>query len=109
MRVEIPLAAGSLVAGATAKIAWEALHARYRGERFVRVLPFEDPFAGDEWSFDPRACNDTNRVEVRAVGNPAGHLFLAARLDNLGKGAAGAAVQNLNLMLGLPEERGLGD
>jgi N-acetyl-gamma-glutamyl-phosphate reductase len=107
MRVEIPLHAGLLAAGADGKAIWDTLEARYRGERFVRVLPFAEGLASDEWSFDPRACNDTNRIELRVVPNPAGHVLLVAVLDNLGKGAAGVAIQNLNLMLGLPEARGL--
>ena len=58
-------------------------------------------------SFDPRACNDTNRIDLRVLPNPGGHVRLMAVLDNLGKGAAGLAIQNLNTMLGLPEARGL--
>lgn len=55
---------------------------------------------------DPQGANHTNRVELMAFGNRE-RVLLVARLDNLGKGAAGAAVQNLNLMLGLPEFTGL--
>jgi N-acetyl-gamma-glutamyl-phosphate reductase len=107
MRVAIPLHAGLLARGADGKAVWDALDARYRGERFVRVQPLREPLDCDEFSFDPRACNDTNRIELRVVPNPAGHVLLMAVLDNLGKGAAGVAIQNLNLMLGLPEARGL--
>jgi N-acetyl-gamma-glutamyl-phosphate reductase len=107
MRVAIPLHAALLARGADGKALWDALEARYRGERFVRVLPLREPLESDEFSFDPRACNDTNQIELRVVPNPAGHVLLLAVLDNLGKGAAGVAIQNLNLMLGLPEERGL--
>jgi N-acetyl-gamma-glutamyl-phosphate reductase len=107
MRVQVPLAEGLLAPGAGAKRVWEALEARYRGERFVRLAPLADPFGGDEAVFDPRRCNETNRLEIFVVPNPAGHVLLVVLLDNLGKGAAGAAVQNLNLMLGVPEERGL--
>jgi len=107
MRVQIPLHAALLARGADGKAIWDALEARYRGERFVRVLPLREPLESDERTFDPRACNDTNRIELRVVPNPAGHVLLVAVLDNLGKGAAGVAIQNLNLMLGLPEERGL--
>jgi N-acetyl-gamma-glutamyl-phosphate reductase len=58
-------------------------------------------------TFDPRKCNDTNRIELRVVAHPSGHLVLMGILDNLGKGACGAAIQSLNLMLGLPESTGL--
>ena len=107
MRVQLPLHAALLASGVSGKSIWEALDARYRGEPFVRVLPIREPLDSDERSFDPRACNDTNRIELRVLPNPGGHVRLMAVLDNLGKGAAGLAIQNLNLMLGLPETRGL--
>jgi N-acetyl-gamma-glutamyl-phosphate reductase len=107
MRVQVPLHASLLPQGASGKTVWEALDARYRGEPFVRVLPIREPLDSDESSFDPRACNDTNRIELRVLPHPSGHVLLMAVLDNLGKGAAGVAIQNLNLMLGLPEARGL--
>ena len=52
------------------------------------------------------ACNDTNRNEVLVFGNDE-RMLLVSRLDNLGKGASGAAVQCMNLMLGLPEDQTL--
>ena len=107
MRVQVPIPASLLPRGASGKSIWEALDARYRGEAFVRVLPIVEPLGGDERSFDPRACNDTNRIELRVLPHPSGHVLLMAVLDNLGKGASGVAIQNLNLMLGLPEARGL--
>ena len=107
MRVQIPLHAALLPRGASGKAVWETLDARYRGEVFVRVLPIAEPLGADERSFDPRACNDTNRIELRVLPHPSGHVLLMAVLDNLGKGASGVAIQNLNLMLGLPEARGL--
>jgi N-acetyl-gamma-glutamyl-phosphate reductase len=107
MRVEIPLPASLLAPGATAKRCHEALEARYAGEPFVRVAAYAEPPDYDDRSFDPRACNDTNRIDLCVLPNPAGHVLLFARYDNLGKGAAGAAVQNLNLMLGLDERTGL--
>jgi N-acetyl-gamma-glutamyl-phosphate reductase len=60
-----------------------------------------------ERSLDPQACNGTNRVTLHVLPHPSGHVLLVAILDNLGKGASGAAVQSLNLMLGLPEDTGL--
>jgi N-acetyl-gamma-glutamyl-phosphate reductase len=107
MRIEIPLHAAVLAAGANAKSVWDALAARYAGEPFVRIAALADPPATDERSLDPRACNDTNRIELHVLPNPAGHVLLVAVLDNLGKGAAGAAIQNLNLALGLTETTGL--
>jgi N-acetyl-gamma-glutamyl-phosphate reductase len=106
MRIEIPLHAALLPKDADAARIHEALSERYRGERFVELRPLGEP-RGDEWELDPRACNDTNRIALRVLAHPSGHVLLVAVLDNLGKGAAGAAVQNLNLMLGLPEDSGL--
>ena len=107
MRVQIPLHAALLSGGADAKALWEALARRYRDEPFVELRPYQEPVDFDDLTLDPRALNGTNRLEITVVPNPAGHVLLVVRLDNLGKGAAGAAVQNLNLMLGLPETAGL--
>jgi len=107
MRLEIPLHASILPKGVTGETIWKALMTRYREEAFIRVVDYRVPLAVDEMSFDPRACNGTNRLEIAVVPHPAGHVLLIVRLDNLGKGASGVAVQNLNLMLGIPEETGL--
>jgi len=55
---------------------------------------------------DPTALNGSNRIELMVFGHAA-QILLVARLDNLGKGASGAAVQNLNLMIGVDETTGL--
>jgi N-acetyl-gamma-glutamyl-phosphate reductase len=107
MRVEVPLHASVLAAGMTARKAWEALYDRYRGEHFVRVLPYPEPLVTTDHSFDPRQCNETNRIDLHVLPHPSGHALLVAILDNLGKGAAGAAIQNMNLMLGIDETSGL--
>jgi N-acetyl-gamma-glutamyl-phosphate reductase len=107
MRVEIPLHAATLRGGHDGKSIGEALHQRYRGEPFVRVAEIADAESLHDRSFDPQACNDTNRIDLHVVPHASGHVLLVALLDNLGKGAAGAAVQNLNLMLGLGETTGL--
>lgn len=110
MRVEIPLHESILAPKASAEAVHSALSERYAAERFIRVMDTggsTGSAAYDEHSFDPRECNDTNRLEIAVVGNPLGHVLLLVRLDNLGKGASGAAVQNLNLMLGFPEETDL--
>lgn len=106
MRVQIPIHIDMLTPGRSATQVWEVLDARYRNEPFVRVLPLSGPVA-DERSFDPQACNDTNRIDLQVLPHPSGHVLLMARLDNLGKGASGVAIQNLNLMLGLDETAGL--
>ena len=107
MRVEIPLHKSWLnVAGGSAEMIWETLEKKYRDERFVNLKPlYTDPV--DEFEFDPTACNDTNRIDLSVSAHPSGHVLLVGILDNLGKGASGAAVQAMNLMLGLEEDTGL--
>lgn len=86
---------------------WDALATRYEKETFVELEPLTDASESDEFTFDPQAYNGTNRISLRVLPHQSGHILLMARLDNLGKGAAGVAIQNLNLMLGVPEETGL--
>ena len=107
MRVEMPLHTTFLKSGATAERVHEVLADRYADEPFVHVAALEWSRASDERTFDPQACNGTNRVDLHVVGHPDGHVLVVGLLDNLGKGAAGAAVQNLNLLLGFEEEAGL--
>jgi N-acetyl-gamma-glutamyl-phosphate reductase len=107
MRVQVMIPGKALPKTSTGKTMWEALAARYENERFVQVEPLADPGEADEFTFDPQAHNDTNRISLRLLPHTSGHVVLMARLDNLGKGAAGVAIQCLNLMLGVPEEKGL--
>lgn len=106
MRVEISLHRDVLGRERAGDALRRALADRYRDEHFVHVAP-ADAGSLDELTLDPRRFNGTNQIELRVVENPVGHVLLIATLDNLGKGAAGAAVQNLNLMLGLDESLGL--
>ncbi|WP_428825119.1 N-acetyl-gamma-glutamyl-phosphate reductase [Azonexus sp. IMCC34842] len=78
----------------------------YAGEQFIRVLPFDLEGNTDGGFFNVEACNDTNRVDICVFGN-AERMLLVARLDNLGKGASGAAVQAMNVHLGVEESLGL--
>ncbi len=78
----------------------------YAGRRYVEVTPLADSDAASE--LDPEALNGTNLLRLHVFSSEDGRrALLAAQLDNLGKGASGAAVQNLNLMLGLEESAGL--
>jgi len=78
-----------------------ALAARYAGSAFVKVMP-----AGASGTIEPQSLNGTNDIELRVFANDArGHAILVANLDNLGKGASGAALQNLRLMLHHDETR----
>ena len=105
MRVEVPLHASLLPPGTTGEAVWEVFQQRYQHEPFVRLVPPGGIL--EERSLNPQACNDTNRLELHVLPHPSGHILLVATLDNLGKGACGVAIQNLNLMLGVAETTGL--
>ncbi len=105
LSVSVPLHASELKRGTTPAQVHAALAAHYDGERFVRVMPFADADV-DGGYFDVQACNDTNDVELFVFANET-RLLLMARLDNLGKGASGAAVQSMNVHLGIDEATGL--
>jgi N-acetyl-gamma-glutamyl-phosphate reductase len=106
LSVSVPLHLKQLRAGTTGATLHEALQQRYAGERFVRVMPLSDPATLEEGFFDVQACNDTNRVDIFVFAN-AEQALLMSRLDNLGKGASGAAVQAMNVHLGVDEGTGL--
>ena len=107
LRVQIMIPAGAGGKKVTGEAMWQTLVARYDKEPFVEVEPLSDASTADEFTFDPQAHNDTNRISLCVLPHQSGHVLLMARLDNLGKGAAGVAIQNLNLMLGVPETTGL--
>ncbi|MCC7042735.1 MAG: N-acetyl-gamma-glutamyl-phosphate reductase [Acidobacteria bacterium] len=106
LTVSVPLHLSQLAPGTTADALHAALEQRYAGERFVRVMPLNDQETIDEGAFDVQACNDTNRVDLFVFAS-ATQAILMARLDNLGKGASGAAVQCMNVHLGIDEGKGL--
>ena len=106
MIVEVPLHLGALPGRVTVASLHDALSAAYHGEAFVEVASREETAAGPQ--LDPEALNGANRLKLYVFGDEAdGQARLAAVLDNLGKGASGAAVQNLNIALGAPEATGL--
>ncbi|MCT4683805.1 MAG: N-acetyl-gamma-glutamyl-phosphate reductase, partial [Roseicyclus sp.] len=76
----------------------------YAGQHFVQVVERDE--LGDR--IDPQRLNGTNLMQLTVDGDAeTGATVLIAVLDNLGKGASGAAVQNLNILLGLDEATGL--
>jgi len=83
-----------------------ALTDYYQGETFVRVIPLNDNKEISQYTLDPTLCNGTNDSEIFVLGND-DQVLIACRLDNLGKGSSGAAVQCMNIMLGLDERLGL--
>lgn len=106
LAVSIGLHRRLLAGGASLEAVHAALARHYEGERFVTVRPLNDPEVLGGGFFDVQACNDSNRVDLFVFGH-ADQIMLVARLDNLGKGASGAAVQSMNLRLGLDEGLGL--
>ena len=97
MLVQLPLHLDLLTGQPTAQQLQDVLARHYAGSPWVTVEPVEG-----STSIDALGLNDTNKMELRVFGNDEfRQAVLIARLDNLGKGASGAAVQNLKLMLGL--------
>jgi N-acetyl-gamma-glutamyl-phosphate reductase len=107
MIVEVPLQLWALPGAPTVDDIQDALADQYRGSAFVTVA--DDAAAAERLALlDPEELNDTNDLRLFVFGNrDRGQVVLAAQLDNLGKGASGQAVQNLNVMLGLDEAAGL--
>jgi len=97
MLVQLPLHLDTLPGKPTPDDLEKVLKRHYEGSEWVTV---ESPT--EDGKLEPQALNDTNKMELRVYRNmDYDHAVLVARLDNLGKGASGAAVQNLKLMLGL--------
>lgn len=110
LAVSVPLQLSQLKAGSRPEDLHQALVAHYAGERFIRVKPLRDPETLNDGFFDVQACNDTNNVDLFVFASPddkPGQVIVTARLDNLGKGASGAAVQAMNVHLGVDEDLGL--
>jgi len=114
MVVSVPLHyAAQLAPGTTGAQIHACLTAHYQGSAFVKVMPLggtsEAGACLERGAFlRPDSLQNTNFMELFVFANDAvGQAILCARLDNLGKGASGAAVQNLNLALGLEETAGL--
>ena len=105
MLVSVALFADELN-GATPEDVQRVLAQRYAGERFIKVPPANAAESSSNGYLNPTACNDTNELQLLVFGDNR-RTVINARYDNLGKGASGAAVQNLNIMLGLEEGFGL--
>ena len=117
MLVEVPLALHALPGRPSPDALRDALRSAYSGEQFIQVADagacaglqsVRAGAAGYVQDLDPESLNGTNHLRLFVFGSPDGsQARLVAILDNLGKGASGACVQNLNLMLGLEEDAGL--
>lgn len=100
MLVSVPLHLETLPGKPTTAHLRAAYETRYGKSRYVRFMP-----ATDTGKLDAEALNGSNMMEVRIFANEAHkQVVLVARLDNLGKGASGAAVQNMKLMLGMADD-----
>lgn len=106
MLVQVPLFCSQLREGADYDGIYQILSDTYALEPFIDVLEPQAEAALADGFLNATACNGTNRLEIMLFGHSE-QLLLMARYDNLGKGAAGAAVQNLNLMMGIGETEGL--
>jgi N-acetyl-gamma-glutamyl-phosphate reductase len=106
MAVSVPLFPSLLAKKMTARDVREVLASWYAGEKFVRVLPFDPEATLDQGALKVAECNGTNRLDLFVFGGSE-RILVTARLDNLGKGASGAAIQNMNIMLGADEATGL--
>jgi N-acetyl-gamma-glutamyl-phosphate reductase len=100
MLVHVPLHLDLLNGAQTAATLHAALIAHYAGQNVVQVVDMD--VAASMARLDPETLNGTNLMKLHVFGDAStGHVNLVAQLDNLGKGASGAAVQNLDLMLGV--------
>jgi N-acetyl-gamma-glutamyl-phosphate reductase len=102
MLVQVPLFLDALPGRPKGCDLEAALAGHYGASRFVRVLPSQSMTSPEATSIEPESLNGSNDLELRVYTNETRRqAVLVAKLDNLGKGASGAAVQNLALMLGL--------
>ena len=106
LAVSVPLHLSQLGAGVTGSLVHKTMEQRYRGEPLIRVQPLPDDAHPSPEYFDVQGCNDTNRVDIFVFSSDT-QALLISRLDNLGKGASGAAVQAMNVHLGVEETLGL--
>ena len=106
MVVSVPIFIGNFEKKMSADEVRGYLAEYYAGQRFVKVMPAGSENDTEFGYVNALSCNDTNNLQIYVFGNGE-QILLAAVLDNLGKGASGAAVQNMNIALGLDEGLGL--
>jgi N-acetyl-gamma-glutamyl-phosphate reductase len=106
MLVFLPVYTENCPQGICGKRIHQILNDYYADEQFVNVMDLNNDEKLNDGFLSPLGCNDTNRVELFVYENK-DQTLIAARLDNLGKGASGAAVQNMNILFGFEESLGL--
>lgn len=106
MIVQVPLPLWSMPNSVSPADINDALAAHYAGQRYVTLAAFDK--RSEVARLEPAALNGTSELRLYVFANDDGtQAVVMGLLDNLGKGASGQAVQNLNLMLGFPEQTGL--
>ena len=106
MVVTIPLHLRAMAKKTSAQHVWEVMAEHYEGQNFVKVMPFQGEGVLADGFLAANTLKDTNLMQIFVFGNE-DHVLLCSRLDNLGKGASGAAVQCMNIMMGIDETTGL--
>jgi len=106
MSVCVPLHARLLLGSPTMKAIHEFLSCYYKDEKYIKVMPLGAEKDLPNSFLGATKVNNTNYLEIYVVGNDE-QIMLVSVLDNLGKGSSGAAIQNMNIMLGLDEGLGL--
>ena len=106
MVVSVPLHLRTLDKKLTLAELRQVFAAHYEGERFVKVMPICGEGVLSDGFIAANTLKDTNDMQIFICGND-DRAVISARFDNLGKGASGAAVQSMNIMMGVPEETGL--
>jgi len=106
MLVFLPVFTDNCPKGICGKRIHQILTDYYADEQFVTVMDLNNDEKLNDGFLSPLGCNDTNRIELFVYENKE-QTLIAARLDNLGKGASGAAVQNMNILFGFEESHGL--
>lgn len=106
MTVTVPLFSRLLAKKISAQQLRQELAAHYEGSRFVKVAPFMGEGVLPEQFIPANTLRDTNDMQIFVYGNDE-RICLCSRFDNLGKGASGAAVQCMNIMMGVDEGLGL--
>lgn len=102
MIVHIPLFSSSLIAKNTIKNIYDCYKNYYKNEKFIQIASINSQEFQQDGFLNPTICNGSNHLKIGIFGNE--KIFsVVAILDNLGKGASGSAIQNLNLMLGFDE------
>lgn len=106
MVVSIPLHLRAMAKKTSAQHVWEVMAKHYEGQNFVKVMPFMGEGVLEDGFLAANTLKNTNLMQIFVFGND-DHVLLCSRLDNLGKGASGAAVQCMNIMMGIDETTGL--